>query len=189
MNIDLHFAPHTRSTRPRFLLEELGVSYNLIMIDMKAGDHKKDAHVRVHPHGSVPAMAVDGIPMIESAAMVAFLADAFPDKKMAPAATSPERVSYMQWLFYAVATAEPALIAALNEKATDAEIALWHKVQDVIAAGIGNKDHLLSTFSAADVLMGSVLVWASAMKKVEHPTLLAYCERIKARPAFVTARK
>ena len=110
MSIKLHYAPKTRSTRPRWLLEELGLPYDLVRINLGEKQHKSAEYMKVHPLGLVPAMEIDGVKLIESTAMVGYLADKYPDKALAPALTSKDRASYWQWLVFATTTVEPSVI-------------------------------------------------------------------------------
>jgi glutathione S-transferase len=200
MSLKLYFAPATRSTRVRHLLEELGVPYELVRINMKEGEHKRPDYLeRVHPHGSVPALEVDGKTIFESGAIVAYLADRFMDKGLAPTLDSPDRPAYMQWLFYAYATLEPAVQAMARannpnnavsdeDKAKDAE--RWATITRVLSRQLEGKDWFFGSFSALDCLYGSLLVWADSMKLLDDkPVIKGYAERIRSRPQFQAARK
>lgn len=202
MTIKLYFSNFTRATRPRWLLEELGVPYQLVQVDMKAGAHKQPHYVEnIHPHGAVPAAEIEGKHIIESGAITATLADRFLDKGLAPKPDSPERAVYFQWLFYAQATVEPAIVQLLEaNKATDAgapladaakRFAHWQTVLGFIEKGLDKNDWILGQrFSAADCVLGSLLVWANSAKLVAgFPAVSAYVDRCKARPAFQKARK
>lgn len=198
MSLKLYFAPATRSTRVRHLLEELGVPYELVRINMKEREHKTPEYVEnVHPHGAVPALEVDGKTMFESGAIVAYLADRFMDKGLAPKLDSPERPAYMQWLFYAYATLEPAVqaMARVNnpnipdeDKAKDAD--RWSTVTRVLSRQLEGKQWFFGEFSALDCLYGSLLVWADSLKLLDDkPVIKSYAERIRSRPQFQAARK
>ncbi|MDP2342834.1 MAG: glutathione S-transferase family protein [Deltaproteobacteria bacterium] len=204
MTITLYYAPFTRATRPRWLLEELGVPYELKVVDLKGGENKsKDYTDTVHPHGSVPAMRIDGEVMIESGAIITLLADRYPEKGLAPAIDHRDRAKYLQWLFYTYATIEPAVVAVASHNPTSAywygaplperearDRARMKEVVDVVEAGVSRSDWLLPTFSAADVLVGSVMLWAASMKLCEdRPALAAWFARCRERPAFQRARK
>jgi len=89
--IKLYYAPRTRSTRPRWLLEELGVPYELVRLDLGKGDHKKAEYLAIHPHGVVPALEDDGRVIIESLAICLYVADKFPEKGFAPEIRTIER--------------------------------------------------------------------------------------------------
>ncbi len=195
MTISLYFAPFTRATRPRWLLEELGVPYELVVVDLAAGEHKGEAFRRdVHPLGKVPALVIDGVTMFESTAIVAVIADRHLDKGFAPAIESSERPAYLQWLFYAMTTLEPEVVnAAAHKGDADALKRDQHQINDAaepLSQALALRDWLLpSGFSAADIVAGSVLIWAASLKLVQQPALLAYVERCKARPAWRTSLK
>lgn len=200
--LKLYFSPATRSTRPRWLLEELGVPYELVVVDMvKERAHKAPEYIaNVHPHGAVPAAEIDGKHIIESSAIVATLADRFLDKGLAPRPDAPERAIYFQWLFYAQATVEPAIVSMLDtrkegalytaEKKASIE-SHWRDVLAFLDRNLDRKDWITGQrFCAADCVMGSLLVWANSAKIVESAAnVAAYVERCKARPAFQKARK
>jgi glutathione S-transferase len=200
-SIKLYFAPYTRATRPRWLLEELGVPYELVRVDMKARAHKTPAYIAdVHPHGAVPAAEIDGQVIIESAAIIATLADLFPDKGLAPAPRDPARARYYQWLFYGQATVEPAIeaLAAAHKPdstMTDEQKAAarerWGAMVAFVEKALGQGPWILGQhFSAADCVMGALLLWAASMKALDGFSVAqAYAERCRSRPAFQAARK
>src|SRR5438132_5792179 len=103
----LFYVPNTRSTRPRWMLEELGVPYELVR--MTREQTKTPEYLRVHPLGKVPALQDDGLTIIESAAIVMYLAEKFSERGFAPAPA--ERAAYYQWIIYAMSTVEPPVAA------------------------------------------------------------------------------
>jgi glutathione S-transferase len=198
MHIELFFAPFTRSTRPRWLLEELAVPYTLTVVDLKAGAHKEASYrAQVHPMGVVPALRIDGQMLMESGAIVGFLADHFADKQLAPSLQSPQRALYWQWLMFASCTLEPLVVAvagvqnlpAEDDKRKQAE-EKFHEGWRVVEAALAGKDTLLDRFQACDVVMGSLAIWAASMKMfAQHPNLMRYCDAMRARNAYQRARK
>lgn len=203
MTITLYFAPFTRATRPRWLLEELGVPYDLKVVDTKAGEHKtKQFKDEVHPLGALPALKDGDDVIVESGAIVAYLADKFADKGLAPKLDDKLRGKYLEWLFFAYATIEPAIIAiAAHNPASPAhsaptperiekEKARFAEIIAVVEKAVSKHDFLLPTgFSAADVLIGSQVMWAASMKLIERDSALSkYIERCKGRPAWSRSR-
>src|SRR4029450_1324052 len=93
--------------------EEIGEPFELARLDMSKKEHKAPEYMKIHPHGAVPALVDGDLVLIESAAIVAYLADKFPAAKLAPAVGTPERGRYYQWLFYTIGTLEPPLIQGL----------------------------------------------------------------------------
>jgi len=203
--LKLYFVPKTRSTRPRWMLEELGLSYDLVRMDPKKGDTQHPEYLKLNPLGHVPTLVFDpgegepgdGPVLYESAAICLQLADQHPEKKLAPALGSPERGLYYQWLFYAMTELEPAIITVLMntlylpEKRRDAEEAEEAKTRllkaaKVLDAHLFTRSFLLGeAFSAADVVMCSVLNWARWLGHFEEgfPNVEQYIDRCMARPA------
>lgn len=192
----LWYARYTRATRPRWMLEELGLPYELVRIDLRSGDHKRPEYLSVHPHGVVPALEVDGRVMLESVAMVRWLADAHPEAGLAPRPGSPERAAYEQWTTYAVATVEPLLdLYFRHTRILPEDRRVPHVADDararlrtswaVLTGALEGRTWLLDDFSAADVILASVLMWASSMGLLEDaPVLQAYAARASERPAY-----
>ena len=82
--ITLYHAPYTRSLRPRWLLEELGLTYRLVELDMSHGEHQGEDYRAIHPLGTVPALIDGEQRFLESAAMCLHLADRRHDTPLAP---------------------------------------------------------------------------------------------------------
>jgi glutathione S-transferase len=197
----LYHSPMSRSTRPRWLLEEIGAPYELVRLDLAAGEHKKPDYLKIHPHGAVPALVDGDLAMFESAAICAYLADKFPDKKLAPPVGTPARGRYYQWLVYCMATLEPPVLQVFlntrmlpevdrSAKAVDEGRKKFAEVARVLEQALTGKSYLLGEqFSAADVMIGSTLAWAGAMGILEgHEVLQAYVKRVTDRPAYQRAR-
>lgn len=84
MDIKLYYTPHTRAVRPRWLLEELNIPYQLEHIDLFAGEGQSRDYLKINPLGAVPAMEVDGEIMLESGAMCRWLTDRHIESELAP---------------------------------------------------------------------------------------------------------
>jgi glutathione S-transferase len=176
----LYYAPQTRALRPLIMLEELGVPYEIVPIDFKGGEHKSAEYRKIHPHGQLPAFQDGTLTMFESAAICAYLADKFPDKRMAPALGTVERGMYFQWMFYSVAALEA--FALDREKMKESFLVLDRAVaeQEFIVGKL---------MTAADVMIGSGLVWIDARHHLlsDFPSLEAYTKRMLERPSFQRA--
>lgn len=189
MKIVLFFYPKTRATRVRWMLEEVGAAYTLQTLDVPAGENRQPPYLAIHPHGKVPAVTIDGRPMIESGAICGWLADAFPGSGLAPALDAPERADYLQWLFYASATLEPALselfLAKRRGESGEAQAAAIAPMVAFAERALADRPWLTGeSFSAADVVLASSLRWLQAMEPALMPaTLIDYATRAFARPA------
>jgi glutathione S-transferase len=195
MDITLYYTHHTRALRPRWLLEELQLPYRLELIDLFGGGGQTPEYKRIHPHGAVPAMLVDGKPMIESGAMCHWLADRCPERGLAPAIGAPQRMAYEQWMFYVPGTLEPLPFQILlhsrilPEPQRVAGMVPWAtraylQVLKVVNSELEQRAYLAGdAFTAADVMAGSTLMWLPDLLK-NYPALTDYVERLQQRPAY-----
>jgi len=199
----LYYAPRTSSTRPRWLLDELEVPYDLVRLDLSKQENHTPSYLAVSPLGEVPALVDGDLTLLEPSAICLYLADRFPEKQLAPPPGSPERGAYYQWLLFAEATVFPAVLslyehAQLPEEQKSAahvqEALVKHRARmsarlDVVEAHIQDRDFLAAgRFTAADVSMASILHLANHLKLLEdRPQVVKYvylhCQRPAARRA------
>jgi glutathione S-transferase len=200
--VKLHYAPLTRAMRPHWMLEELGIPYELVNVDLAARRHQTPEHRRLHPLGRVPVLVDDeGRVLFESAAICMQLADAHPAARLAPPTGTPERGLYYQWILCAVTELEPAIRDAFlhqvqlpPEKRSPEALARARQIEREVSAAasapVRGQEWLLGGgFSAADIIMGDLFVAACRFGVLEDaPAVEAWLERIAARPAFQRAR-
>jgi glutathione S-transferase len=196
----LYHSPRSRSGRPRWLLEEMGVPYELVTLDFSKNEHKTADYLKIHPHGQVPALVDDDVTLYESAAICMYLADKFSDKGMAPAFGSPLRAEYYQWMVYSVATLELPVITIFlhtvmlpedqrSSKLVEEARKTFSGIAHVIAQRLEGRPYLLGDFSAADVMIGSTLAWGQFMGLLaEQPKLQEYVGRLIQRPGYQKAQ-
>lgn len=189
-HITLFHAPNTRSAGARVLLEELEADYALHMVDIKQRDA---AYLAVNPMGKVPAVMHGDALVTEQPAIYTFLADLYADKGLAPALDDPLRGPYLRWMAFYGSSFEPALIdKALKREPAPSSLCPYgdyDTMLETFAAQLRKGPYLLGErFSAVDVLWGTALGWTTAFKLVpELPEIMAYVQRVKARPAAVKA--
>ena len=195
MMLKLYHAPRTRSARIYWLLEELGLPYEL---DTIAFVPPLTAFSQRTPVGKVPVLVDGEVTICESGAIVEYVIERHGNGRLAPPPTSPLRGLYLQWIHFAEATLMAPLghmafemlwkpeaeriPAVIDEARTRAESTL-----DVVEQALVGKDYLLgSDFSGADVMMGYTIQVARWMGVLDerHPNLTAYLKRIRERPAF-----
>ena len=199
--LTLYHSPQSRSIRPRWLLEELGVPHEVKLVSLQAGDNKKPEYLKLNPNGTVPTLIDGDLVLFESAAICQYLADKFPEKKLAPAVGTPERGKYYQWIHYAMSGLEPPAVTVflhtmqlpeaerVPQLVQTARTQLGATIKVVDDALAGREWMLGSQFTAADVMIGSTLVWAQMMGLVgdQYPNVSAYLARCAARPALQKA--
>lgn len=199
MDITLHYHPHTRAFRVRWLLEELGLTYKLHYIDLFAGEGNSAAYKKLQPHGCVPSIEIDGRVMFETSAICQWLTDQFPDKALAPALTDPARMHYTQWMYYVPATMEPPLFyeylhtVILPEDKRVPDIIpfcreRYHEVFAVLDTAYQDKNYLVNnTFTTVDLMISSVLLWR-VKDASQHPNLKRLIQDVSQRSAYRRAR-
>jgi glutathione S-transferase len=180
--IKLYGFPGTRSSRVQWLLEEAGAPYELVVVDLRKGEHKQPGHVARHVHGLVPAF------------------EAFPAAKLAPPAGTPERARYYQYVVYAVSTLDSSVIPTylqerlVPEGKRDASVidkgkATFAEAATFLSRELGSGPYLLGdAFTAADVAVGYDLALAAQIGLLDdHADLRQYVGRLVERPAFKKA--
>lgn len=194
-NLTLYTHPHSRGVTISWMLEECQAQYTVIPLEWHTS-MKSPEYLALNPAGKVPTLKHGDIVITESAAIVAYLADIYPEKQLAPAIGDPKRGEYYRWLFIICNQFEPALTDKLFNFTITAEMrfALGHPEVDVIVEQITQQltknTYLLGDqFSAADLLMIALLNWAANAKKIIslNSVLQAYLEKCTQRPACVKA--
>src|ERR1700722_9899965 len=104
----LHYSPSTASMPVHWLLIELAVPFELVLVDIKANAQKSPEFLRLNPSGHVPVLVIDGVPYSECAALLTLLAERHPTANLSPPVGSAERSSYLQTMFYLANTLQPA---------------------------------------------------------------------------------
>jgi glutathione S-transferase len=202
----LYYAPQTRAIRPRWLLEEIGAPYELVRLDLSAGDQKKPEYLKLNPNGTVPTLVDDNVTLYESAAIVQYLADKFPQTQLAPAVGTAARGKYYQWIHYAMSALEPPAVTIflhttgtrmgrpqherIPQLVPEARAQLATAVKVVDDALAGKQFILGDAFSAADVMMGATLGWCMMLGMLgdDAANVQAYIARLGARPAVARAQ-
>jgi glutathione S-transferase len=185
--------PQSRGSTVRFMLEELGVPYETVILDYE-GAMKTPEYLAINPMGKVPAITHNGHVVTECAAICAYLADAFPDAGLAP--PMRERADYYRWLFFAAGPVESAIMDKYRKLEPDAEqqrmigYGTFDRAMAAMDAAVSRSTWIAGEkFSAADVYAGSQIDWPMQFGMVTPtPALAAYVERLRARPGYVRAK-
>ena len=192
----LYYSPQSRAVRPRWMLEEIGEPYELARLQLGT-DNKKPEYLKINPNGAVPTLVDGDLVLFESAAICQYLADRFPDKRLAPPVGTPARGLYYQWIHYAMSALEPPLVTiflhSINKPEAERIPALVSEARTQLKTGLGVVEQAVlgrtfilgDQFTTADVMVGSTLVWAQMMSLLsdERPATAAYLARLASRPA------
>ncbi len=185
-----------RDLRVRWALEEAGLPYRVALVGDAPGALPRDQYRAVQPFGQIPAIEHGPFRLFESGAIVLYVAER--SDTLLPRDPAG-RATVVQWMFAALNTIEPPLqqLAEVDffypserwaqERRPGLVLAVRKRLAE-LAAALGGRAHLAGSFSAADVLMASVLRMLRHTDLLdEQPALLAYKERCEARPAFAKA--
>lgn len=188
--LTLFHAPRSRSSRLIWLLEELRADYEIRYCDIArmGGSGGRDLG-NPHPDGKVPALIHDGALITECAAVTLSLTDLYPAAEISVPVGHRDRGEYLTWLAWNAGELEPVLGSRLGGYVpTDPySVRRYEAATDRLLDRLWSAPYLMGDrFSAADVLIGSTVMWARAHLP-ESPTLDAYVARISQRPARLAA--
>lgn len=211
--IVVHHLNNSRSQRVLWLLEELGVPYEVKRYQRDARTMLAPPELRaVHPLGKSPVIQDGGATLAESGAIVEYLAERYGEGRLVPAAGTPERLRYTYWMHFAEGTAQPPLLLKLLFDRLDkgpmpffvrpVARAIARRVKDTyvqpniernldfMEGELGQREWFAgAAFSAADVQMSFPLEAAVVRGGLDarRPRLMAFLGRIHARPAYLRA--
>jgi glutathione S-transferase len=187
--------PMSRGRIVRWMLEEVGQPYRTEVMDY--GALKSPAYLAVNPMGKAPAIRHGEVVVTETAAICAYLADAFPEAGLAPPHADRRRGPYYRWLFFGAGPLE----AAVTNRALGVEPGLDQRrmvgygcladVLGALEASVDGRAHLAGDrVSAADLYIGAHLAWGMSIGAIEkRPAFERYVEGLQDRPAAVRARE
>ena len=211
--LTVHHLNNSRSQRVLWLLEELGVPYEIKRYERDPNTMLAPPELRaVHPLGKSPVITDDGQTLAESGAIIEYLIDKYGQGRFAPAAGTPERLRYTYWMHYAEGSAMPPLLLKLIAlRIASAPMPFFAKPiarkiawtlqssfidpQLKLHLGFINKElsatgwFVGNDFTAADVQMSFPLEAATARGGMEGqiPAVVDFLKRIHARPAYQRA--
>ena len=200
--ITLHHLNDSRSQRVLWLLEELGLEYELVPYSRDSVTNLAPPELKkIHPLGKSPVIVDGKLVLAESAAIVEYLARKYGQGKLAPEPdiNSQEYLDYLHWMHFAEGSGMlPLLLKLYVGRLGDAGQPLWQRIDSELhnhfaymSGTLGDSDWFVTNrFSAADIQI-SFVVEAGAMRGpvADYPNLMAFKERFNARPAYQRALK
>ena len=184
----LYYNPQSRAAIAKWMLDECDADYEVINIDLEKREHKAPEFLEINLAGKLPALVDGNSRIFETAAICLYLGDKFPEANLAPKIGAPERGRYLSLMVYSTSQLEPAMGDMLMGTGTVTPQRGWtdfETVEDVIEGEMGNGAYLFGDwFTAADVMIGSMLVWKRMWGSPPgRPNLEAYVDRLLERPA------
>jgi len=192
----LYTNPMSRGRVVRWMLEEIGQPYKVEVLDY-VSTMKGPAYLAINPMGKVPALRHGEAIVTETAAICAYLADAFPQARLAPAPGDRLRAPYYRWLFFCAGPYEAASsnkvlgFVVPPERERMMGYGNIGRVLSTLEAAVSSGDYLVgNSFTAADVYVGSQIGFGMMFGTLEaRPAFERYWQRLSARPAFVRAKQ
>ena len=189
--LTLFHAPRSRSSRIVWLLEEIGVAYDIRYVDIFRSMTRTGSRdpANPHPDGKVPALRHHSALVTESAAIALYLTDLHPAADLGAAAGTPERAAYLTWLAWTAGEMEPAFwskISGAADSDPDARAGYEAAISRLVSALEAGPYLMGDRFTAVDVMIGSALAWGREYVP-ESAAIDAYLERVLNRPANARA--
>jgi glutathione S-transferase len=198
--IEVHHLNNSRSQRILWLLEELGLAYEIVPYQRDAVTRLAPPALKaIHPLGKSPVIREGSLVVAESGAIVEYLVGKYGDGRLAPARdfNSADYVAYLHWLHFAEGSAMlPLLLKLYVSRLKEAGAPLAPRIEselknhfDYMSAALGERDYFVAnTFSAADIQLSFVLdAGGSRGPLKDYPNLVRLDQRLRARPAHKRA--
>lgn len=178
VKLKLYGGVKTRTPMVQWYLEELGIKYEYISLNINAGENRKPEYLAINPMGKVPAILDGNLKLWESGAILLYLAE----KSQKKPTSLDESAQVTQWVFFANATLSPALFSEEKRKTE------MPRLLSALNQILQNKSFLVgSNLSAADIAVVSYLYYAKILVPVnysQYPAINSYLNTMATRPAF-----
>ncbi len=188
------FGP-TRSIRARWTLQELGMDFEAVSVNLPAGEHRRPGFLAINPAGRVPVLVDGDLVLTESAAIVLYLAEKYPEKDLLPR-NLRKRAEVNRWILFAMTELEQPLWRIVRNtrlypeaqrQPSDVRIASreFTEMAAILDEHMRARQFVVGEqVSVADFVTAYTLDWANEAHLLEdYPGLRAYMERMYARPA------
>ncbi len=176
--LKLYGGARSRASIVQWYLEELGVGYEFVMLDMQAGEHKQPEYLKINPMAKVPAIVDGEFQLWESGAILMYLADKYGKTPLSP----EQRGIFSQWVLFGNSTLATGIFVEANrDKEMPRLLTPLNEIFERQSFLLGEE------FTVADVAVGSILAYIPIMLKLDlsdYPGVLNYIKRMSERPAF-----
>ena len=203
----LHYSPGTASMAPHILLEEMGVPFELVTVDLEHHAHKSAAYLRLNPNGRIPVYVEGDLVLYESAAICLHLCDSVPQAGLIPALGTAQRANCYKWLMWMTNTLQAELLvyfyperwtkegntsgAAELKSCAEARIGALLAQLDAEIERAGGPWFLGTSYSLLDPFCLMLCRWTRGFERVtkasDRTHLGPYLRRVLARPAVTRA--
>ena len=195
----LHYFPANANAAPHMLLEEIGATYDLVLVDRANNAQKSREYLKINPNGRIPTLVDGKLFVSEAAAIVLHLVDQHADAGLAPEVGTPERATFYQWLtFLTNSLQEELMIWQYPDRLADSDASAAEVVKrgaearanaflDVIEDHLGANGPLFlgNWLSAIDFYLVMLSRWARPMARPprSRPNIAKLLDRVTALPS------
>lgn len=197
MSLALYYYPGNASLLPHMMLREIGVPFELRLVDRKTEAQRAPDYLRLNPNGLIPTLVDGDTVLYEAAAIALHLVERFPEAELSPPPGTAARAQFLQWMVHLSNTPQAQFMAwfypekftadagSLDAVKQGARVRL-ERMFEIIAGQLGDGPYLLGErFSAADLFLLMLMRWGRTLPKPARawPALAAHAARVWARPA------
>lgn len=202
MSLTFYYSPQSSATPIHWTLQELGIPYEKVLVDLKKNEQKKPEFLKLNPNGRVPLLVHDGVPIFESVAIQLYLGELFGVAKGLYPPPGPQRGEVMKWIAWTNVTIGDALSrfgrnvgswAPEDERNAKAGARARDEVEAllrILEEALGDKEYLVGNkFTLADLHLSSWMEYVRMMgfDLSGYPKIGAWIARCTARPACAIA--
>jgi glutathione S-transferase len=190
--VKLYYWPRTRAFTSLWMMEEVGEPYELVHVDIRAPGHPTAAYREINPMGKLAGFQDGACAMGETAAILLYVADKFPQKRLAPPPTDPRRGRFLQWLMFDATTIEPVMVekrAGTKPNTVQSGWGDYDRAMGALEGAMRPGAWLIGPdFTAADLYIASGLHYGMMFGMIDkRPAFTEFVARAVARPSFERA--
>lgn len=174
--LKLYGSARSRAAIVQWYLEELGLPYEFVTLNMQEMEHRQPDYLAINPMGKLPAITEGDFKLWESGAILLYLSE-----KYDPLSTPEQRAEAAQWVLFANATLSNVFVESTREKEMPRLFSALNQIFEQKPFLLGDR------FTVADVAVGSTLAYIPLMLKIGYEgygAIAAYVKKIVERPAF-----
>jgi glutathione S-transferase len=205
VTIQLYTWPRSSGARVQWALEELGLPFEVKLLDRTKGEHKAAAYLAINPNGKVPALVDDGTSYFESLAIMLHLGERHGVERGLWPAAGQDRADALSWTVWSMTELASFVMRCIYhgldtpisfpaEERSKAEAAWAQKTLtghlDMLQARLATREYIGGAFSLVDVMAASTLMFGKTMgvSLDAHPKVASWLERCTARPALARVK-
>lgn len=198
----LFYYPRNASWAPHLVLAEMGVNFELVLVDRKLNEQKSSEYLLLNPTGRIPTLSDQGAVIFESAAICLYLCEKHPELGLSPLSGSPLKAKFYQWLFYLNSTVQPELMIyfypqkhTTGEETQEIVTAQESRITEIFALidrELAGKEFLVGPhITVCDYFLFMLSHWASGFSKppLSFSHLGAYLRNLAKSEAVISVCK